>query len=340
MNPFEREGRYMNVLVTGGAGYIGSHIVAALREAGHTPVVIDTLENGFAPAVSGTPLFQGNVTDSELVGRVIREFSVDAVMHFAAYISVNESMSQPMKYYANNTAAALTLLKTMRENGVRRFIFSSTAATYGQPESSPITEEAPQKPINVYGHSKLLVEEACRWLAKLTDFQFVALRYFNACGAHPSGLIGEAHHPEAHLIPLILQVPLEQRRAISVYGEDYPTPDGTCIRDYIHVMDLARAHIKAMEYLVAGGESTAFNLGVGQGYSVQEIISAVRRITGHPIPVEKAERRAGDPAVLVASSEKARKILGWEPVESDLDSIISSAWRWHRDHPHGYTQIA
>lgn len=326
----------MKVLVAGGAGYIGSHAVRALLDAGHTPIVLDSLENGHAEAVPDAELIHGNVMDHELVSRVCRQFSIDAVMHFAAYIEVGESMADPMRYFANNTMAVMSLLKTMRANGIETFIFSSTAAVYGQPERVPITEDEPKKPINVYGHSKWMVEEACGWLAKLTGFRYAALRYFNACGAHPSGLIGEDHKPESHLIPLILQVPLGKRESIAIYGEDYDTPDGTCVRDYIHVCDLASAHVAAMEHLARGGESGAFNLGTGHGYSVREIIDCARRVTGHPVPATVAPRRAGDPARLVADPGKAAKVLGWKAKGSDLESIVTSAWRWHSSHPNGY----
>ena len=274
----------MNVLVAGGAGYIGSHAVVALLEAGHTPIVLDTLENGHAESVPDAELICGNVMDHELVSRVCRQFSIEAVIDFAAYSDIGESMVDPMRYFANNSMAVMSLLKTMHESGVETFIFSSTAAVYGQPERVPIAEDELKKPINVYGHSKVVVEDVCEWLAKLTGFRYVALRYFNACGAHPSGTIGEDHKPESHLIPLILQVPLGKREGISICGEDYDTPDGTCIRDYVHVCDLASAHVKALEHLVRGGESGKFNLGAGRGYSVREIIECARKVTGHAIP--------------------------------------------------------
>lgn len=326
----------MNVLVTGGAGYVGSHAVAALREAGHTPIILDTLEIGNREAVQNEELIVGNTADRDLVTRVIKEFGIKTVMHFAAYTEVGESMTKPMKYYMNNTHATMRLLDAMISCGVNQFIFSSTAATYGQPETSPIAEDIRKEPINVYGHSKLATEEVCVWLSKQTDFRYVAFRYFNACGAHPSGKIGEAHRPESHLIPLILQVPLGQRESIKIFGTDYPTPDGTCIRDYIHVSDLAEAHVRGMEYLQGGGSSASINLGTGHGYSVREIINVARKVTGHAIPAVETERRAGDPPSLVAKADRAAEVLGWKASRSDLNTIVSSAWLWHKNHPNGY----
>lgn len=257
-------------------------------------------------------------------------------MHFAAYIEVGESMVDPLRYYINNSMSTLAFIRNLVEGGVKTLIFSSTAAVYGQPEKTPITEDTQKIPVNVYGHSKLLVEEALTWLSRQSDFRYAALRYFNACGAHPSGLIGEDHRPESHLIPLILQVPLGKRERVSIYGEDYDTPDGTCVRDYIHVTDLARAHIRAMEYLSSGGESGSFNLGTGQGYSVREIIDCARRITSHPIPADSVARREGDPPRLVADPSRAKAVLNWQAEASSLESIVASAWKWHSGHPRGY----
>lgn len=326
----------MNVLVTGGAGYIGSHAVAALREQGHTPVVLDTLEGGNRAAVGDAELIVGDVADRELVAKALQEFNIEAVMHFAAYIEVGESMSDPVKYYANNTLASLHLLQTMIACNVKRFIFSSTAAVYGEPDVCPIPEDAAKQPINVYGHSKLQTEETCAWLSSQTDFQYVALRYFNACGAHPSGTIGEARKHESHLIPLILQVPLGKRESIKIFGTDYSTPDGTCVRDYIHVTDLADAHIKAMEYLADGGASTALNLGTGEGYSVREIIEASRKVTGHAIPAVEEPRRPGDPPRLIAKANQAQTLLNWRPTQSDLETIVQTAWAFQKSHPDGF----
>ena len=326
----------MNVLVAGGAGYVGSHTVKALVEAGHTPVVLDSLENGHAEAVGDVELIQGNVLDHELVSRVCGQFAIDAVMDFAAYIEVGESMSDPMKYYANNTMAVLSLLKTIQGNGIRNFIFSSTAAVYGQPDQVPIPETAPTKPINVYGHSKLMVEDACSWLAGRGKLRYAALRYFNACGAHSSGTIGEDHRPESHLIPLILQTAQGRRDHIAVFGDDYDTPDGTCIRDYVHVSDIAEAHVKSLEYLVGDGESGAFNLGSGRGFSVREVLACARRVTGRPIPDRIMPRRPGDPAALVADPGKANEVLGWRARRSTLDEIMTTAWAWHSSRPDGY----
>jgi UDP-glucose 4-epimerase len=327
----------VNVLVTGGAGYIGSHAVKALAEAGHIPVVLDTLEHGHAKAVGDAELILGNVLDHELVARVCRQFAIEAVMHFAAYIEVGESMAVPMKYYANNTMSALSLLKTMQESGIERFVFSSTAAVYGQPDAIPVPEDAPTRPVNVYGHSKLLVEQTCSWLARHTPFRYAALRYFNASGAHADGVIGEDHRPESHLIPLVLRTALGKREAVHIFGDDYDTSDGTCVRDYIHVWDLAKAHIRAMEYLADGGESGAFNLGTGNGYSVMEIVECARRVSGAPIPVKVMPRRAGDPASLVADPGRAERVFGWRAECSDLGSIVGSAWKWQSAHPDGYS---
>ncbi len=328
----------MKVLVTGGAGYIGSHALAALREAGHEAVALDTLESGNAPAVLDSELVIGDVSDVDLVARVLQEFEIDTVMHFAAYVEVGESMQDPMKYYVNNTLGSLQLLRTLWACGVRRFIFSSTAAVYGDPESVPIPEDAPTHPINAYGHGKLQTEEICSWMARQTDFRYAALRYFNACGAHPELEIGEARAHETHLIPLVLEVPLGQRERITIFGTDYPTPDGTCIRDYIHVCDLADAHVAAMEHLARGGDSVVCNLGTGHGYSVREIIETARKVTGHPIPAEETPRRPGDPPRLVAGVERARTLFGWEPTRSDLATIIQTAWDWHREHPDGFRE--
>lgn len=327
----------MKILVTGGAGYIGSHAVRALIEAGREVVVLDDLSTGFREAVHPDAKFYNiDIHDGEALDKLFQAEDIAGVIHFAAFSQVGESMKKPLKYYDNNLSGTLSLIKAMVRNNVKYIVFSSTAATYGEPERVPILESDRTQPTNCYGETKLAIEKMMKWTGGAHDLHYVALRYFNACGAHPSGEIGEAHDPETHLIPLILQVPLGKREAISVFGDDYPTKDGTCIRDYIHVCDLSDAHILALDYLMKGGESDVFNLGNGEGFTVKEVIETARRVTGHPIPVEICPRRAGDPAQLVASSEKARSILGWKPRYNDLETIIQTAWDWHRNHPNGY----
>jgi UDP-glucose 4-epimerase len=329
----------MRVLVTGGAGYVGSHSVRALREAGHEVTVLDSLEKGHSRACAGAELVMGNTADLDLVRAVLTQNRIECVMHFAAYIEVGESMRDPARYYANNTAATAYLLQACCECDVRQFVFSSTCAVYGQPETVPMREDAPRRPLSAYGRSKLLTEEILESLDERGAMRYVALRYFNASGAHPAGDIGEAHSPETHLIPLILQVALGQREAIKIFGTDYPTPDGTCVRDYIHVLDLARAHLAAMEYLAAGGASAAFNVGTGTGYSVREIIEVCREVTGHAIPAQEEARRPGDPPALYADPAAIRAALGWEPTMSDIRSLVASAWAWHQSHPHGFASV-
>jgi UDP-glucose 4-epimerase len=324
----------LRVLVTGGAGYIGSVVAAQLSLAGHSPVIYDNLSHGFRQAVPpGVPLVQGDIGDHSRVSQALAEHSIDAVMHFAAFIEAGESMQVPEKYFRNNTAGTLALVETILKNGVKRFVFSSTAALYGEPEHIPIRETDTLRPTNVYGESKLLVEQMLVWFCRIHGLRYASLRYFNAAGA--DGALGEAHQPESHLIPLTLQVALGKRRSISIYGTDYPTNDGTCVRDYIHVSDLAQAHLLALNAL---GERAPliYNLGNGRGFSVREVIEVARRVTGHPIPAIASPRRPGDPAVLVASSEKIRDELGWSPRYADLESIVKSAWEWHRAHPNGY----
>ena len=282
--------------------------------------------------------YQGDLRDKDFLVYLLKKEKVDAVIHFAAFSLVGESVTNPLKYYENNLYGTKVLLDAMIETGVDKIVFSSTAATYGEPENIPILESDRTCPTNPYGETKLAMEKMISWAAKAHGLHFVSLRYFNACGAHKSGKIGEAHNPESHLIPLVLQVPNGKREFVSIYGNDYDTPDGTCIRDYIHVTDLAKAHILAVEYLMNGGESDIFNLGNGVGYSVKEVIETARKVTGHPIPAKEEARRAGDPARLVASGEKARKILGWEPEIKDLADIISSAWKWHKAHRDGYSK--
>lgn len=326
----------MAILVTGGAGYIGSHTVAELLDQGKEVVVIDNLQSGHRDALLGGRLYEGDLRDKALLAKLFSENDIEAVIHFAANSLVGESMQKPVKYYDNNVYGTLCLLEAMDEANVRKIVFSSTAATYGEPDKVPIEESDPTNPTNVYGETKLTMERMMSWFDKVLGIKYVALRYFNAAGAHPSGKIGEDHSPETHLIPLIIQAAQGKRSAISVFGDDYPTADGTCVRDYIHVSDLADAHVLAVQHLLAGGESDVFNLGNGQGFSVKEVIAKVQEVTGRSFPVEISPRRAGDPAVLIASSEKARKVLGWNPSRNQLDDIIASAWGWHEQHPDGY----
>ncbi|CAM4357472.1 UDP-glucose 4-epimerase GalE [Saccharibacillus endophyticus] len=326
----------MAILVTGGAGYIGSHTVAALLERGDEVVVIDSLQTGHKEALLGGKLYEGDLRDKELLKKLFAENQIEGVIHFAANSLVGESMQNPGKYYDNNMYGTLCLLEAMNEAGVRRIVFSSTAATYGEPEKTPIEETDRTEPTNVYGETKLMMERMIRWYDRVLNVRYVALRYFNAAGAHESGKIGEDHRPETHLIPIVLQTALGQRSHISVFGEDYPTEDGTCIRDYLHVSDLADAHLRAIDYLKNGGESDVFNLGSGSGFSVREIIETARKVTGKEIPVKTEPRRAGDPATLIASSKKAREVLGWTPARENIETIIASAWNWHQSRPDGY----
>lgn len=327
----------MAILVLGGAGYIGSHTVYELIAAGRDVVVADNLLTGFRAAVHPRARFyEADIRDRAAMARIFEREDVEGVIHFAASSQVGESMADPLKYYDNNLCGTTALLEVMVAHGVDKIVFSSTAAAYGEPERVPILEDDPTKPTNCYGETKLAMERMMGWVSRAHGLRYVALRYFNACGAHPGGAIGEAHSPETHLIPLILQVPNGQRDSIAVFGDDYPTRDGTCVRDYIHVTDLAQAHILALDYLLRGGENEVFNLGNGVGFTVSEVVEAARRVTGHPIPVKISPRRAGDPAQLVASSEKARAVLGWKPELDCLDTIISTAWAWHKRHPGGY----
>ncbi|WP_068779845.1 UDP-glucose 4-epimerase GalE [Paenibacillus sp. GM2] len=326
----------MAILVTGGAGYIGSHTVAELLEQGKEVVVIDNLQTGHKDALLGGKLYEGDLRDKELLKRLFAENEIEAVIHFAANSLVGESMKDPVKYFDNNVYGTLCLLEAMDKANVRKIVFSSTAATYGEPEKVPIEESDPTHPTNVYGETKLTMERMMAWFDQVLGIKYVALRYFNAAGAHASGKIGEDHDPETHLVPLILQAALGQRDSIKIFGDDYNTPDGTCIRDYIHVSDLADAHLRAVEYLLGGGDSDVFNLGSGQGFSVKEMIEAVREVTGRDFPVQVTPRRDGDPAVLVASSDKARSVLGWKPLRDNLQDIIGSAWEWNSNHPEGY----
>lgn len=324
----------MNVLVTGGAGYVGSVVTAELLRAGHSVTVYDNLSHGKRRAIpQGADLIVGDVADRNALSNAFRTRVPEAVLHFAASIEAGESMKVPERYFRNNTAATLTLLETMLEQAVKRFVFSSTAALYGNPERTPIEETDTLAPTNAYGESKLLVERMLDWFHRIHGLSYATLRYFNAAGAMPDR--GEDHRPESHLIPLVLKVALGQRDNIAIYGSDYPTPDGTCVRDYIHVLDLADAHLRALDAL-GEGKQLIYNLGNGRGFSVREVIDVARKVTGHPIPAVESARRPGDPAVLVASSRRIQDELGWTPNFPDLESIVRSAWEWHREHPQGY----
>ncbi|MBQ4431021.1 MAG: UDP-glucose 4-epimerase GalE [Synergistaceae bacterium] len=327
----------MSVLICGGAGYIGSHNVRAFKAHGEDVIVADNLETGHRASVSAdVKFYEGDIRDSSFLDKVFTENKIEAVIHFCAYSLVGESMEDPLKYFDNNVGGMITLLEAMKRHDVKRIIFSSTAATYGEPKRVPILETDPTEPTNPYGESKRIMEKMMNWVSMRHDIRYVSLRYFNVAGAWHDGTIGEDHRHETHLIPLILQVPLGKREHITVYGDDYPTKDGTCIRDYIHVEDLAKAHILALEYLRSGGKSDIFNLGSGDGYSVMEMITAARKVTGHPIPAEIGARRPGDPARLIADSAKAHEILHWKPEIIRMEDIIATAWKWHQSHPNGY----
>lgn len=329
----------MAILVPGGAGYIGSHTVYELISSGREVVVVDNLQTGFREALHPKAKFyETDIRDEEALDKLFSEENIEAVIHFAACSQVGESMSEPLKYYDNNLNGTTVLLRSMLKHGVDKIAFSSTAATYGEPKEIPIKETFPTNPENCYGETKLAMERMMHWCSNAYGLRYIALRYFNACGAHPTGIIGEYHVPESHLIPLVLQVPNGQRPHISVFGNDYETPDGTCVRDYVHVSDLAKAHILSVDYLLDGGDSDVFNLGNGVGFSVKEVIECARKVTGHSIPEVNAPRRAGDPTRLVASSEKATRILGWNPEFNNLETIISTAWNWHKSNPNGYSK--
>ena len=328
----------MATLVLGGAGYIGSHTVDRLIEKGEKTIVVDSLVTGHRQAVNkDAKFYQGDIADKDFMRQVFKENSdIDAVIHFAAYSLVAESMKKPLKYFDNNTAGMVKLLEVMNEFSIDKIVFSSTAATYGIPEEVPIKETTPQNPINPYGESKLMMEKIMRWADKAYGIKFVPLRYFNVAGAKPDGSIGEDHMPETHLLPIVLQVAMGKRDKLQIFGDDYNTPDGTNIRDYVHPLDLADAHILAVDYLKAGNPSTAFNLGSSTGFSNREILEAARKVTNKEISAEIAPRRGGDPDVLVASSTKAREVLGWKPQFDDISKIIETAWKWHTLHPEGY----
>jgi UDP-glucose 4-epimerase len=321
------------ILVTGGAGYIGSHAVLALRQAGYEVVILDNLVYGHADLVEAilqVELVVGDTNDRALLDQLFQRHHFDAVMHFAAYAYVGESVSHPDKYYRNNVIGTLTLLEAMVAAGIQQFVFSSTCATYGVPTQVPIPEDHPQAPINPYGASKLMVERILSDFDRAYGLRSVTFRYFNAAGADPQGRLGEDHQPETHLIPLVLLTALGKHPSVSILGTDYPTADGTCVRDYIHVTDLAEAHILGLEYLLKGGQTDRFNLGNGNGFSVREVIETARRVTGQPIPALEADRRAGDPPALVGGSDRARQVLGWQPQYSDLKEILTHAWNWHQ----------
>jgi UDP-glucose 4-epimerase len=325
----------MRILVTGGAGYIGSHAVKTLLARGHDVRVYDSLVYGHRSAVPADRLIVGDLRDADVLDHALLIHRIEAVVHFAAFCYVGESVTDPAKYYQNNVANSLTLFERMRRHGVKRIVFSSTCATYGTPDKVPIAEDTPQRPINPYGQTKLIVEHAMADYAAAYGWGCTALRYFNASGAAADGSIGEDHDPETHLIPLVIQAAMKKRPHVQIFGTDYPTPDGTCIRDYIHVEDLAEAHALALERMVPG-QKLAYNLGIGRGYSVREVISSVERISGLRVPVQEGPRREGDPPELVAAPAKAMKELGWKPRYVELEQIIETAWNWHRTHPNGF----
>lgn len=320
----------------GGAGYIGSHMVSLLAERGKEVIVVDNFQKGHKDAVKGRKIYEGDLRDRSFLNKVFSENEIEAVIDFAADSLVGESVAEPLKYFNNNVAGTINLLETMKDYDCKYIVFSSTAATYGEPDRVPIEETDKTEPTNPYGESKLMVEKVLKWSAQAYGIKYTALRYFNAAGAHPSGEIGEDHRPETHLIPLIIQTALGQREKIMIFGDDYDTEDGTCVRDYIHVMDLCQAHLLALDRMKNGGDSGIFNLGNGKGFSVKEVIETARRVTGREIKQEIAVRRAGDPAVLIASSERAIEELGWKPEFNTLEKIIETAWKWHSAHPQGY----
>jgi UDP-glucose 4-epimerase len=328
----------MPILVTGGAGYIGSHCVAALLEKGENVVIADNLSKGHKKAIQGGKFYQGDLRDTVFLDKIFRENEIDSVIHFAAFSLVGESCEQPIDYFLNNVGASMSLLERMSVYGVKKIVFSSTAATYGEPKTIPIVETDAQSPTNPYGESKLAVEKLLKWCDAAYGTKFVAMRYFNVAGAHESGDIGEDHSPETHLIPIVLQAALGMRDSIKIFGTDYNTKDGTCVRDYIHVCDLIDAHLLALDYLENGGASNAFNLGNGEGFSNLEIINAAKEVTNVNFKVEQSGRRAGDPATLIASSKKAVDILNWRPKHPQISDIITSAYKWHSKHPNGYSE--
>lgn len=328
----------MAILVCGGAGYIGSHMVAELLAQNKEVIILDNFEKGHEDAILGGKIYKGDLRDKNILDKIFTENHVEAVIDFAAYSLVGESMVEPLKYFNNNVSGTISLLEAMKKYGVKYIVFSSTAATYGEPENTPILENDKTIPTNAYGESKLLVEKILKWCDTCYGIKFTVLRYFNAAGAHINGKIGEDHSPETHLIPLILQVALNKRDEIMIFGDDYKTKDGTCVRDYIHVSDLASAHLLALNRLIDGGESRIYNLGNGTGFTVKEVIEVARKVTNHPIPAKIAPRRAGDPAILIASSDKAISELNWKPKFNSLETIIETAWKWHSSHIYGYSK--
>ena len=328
----------MAILVCGGAGYIGSHMVAELLAQNKEVIILDNFEKGHEDAIVGGKIYKGDLRDKNILDKIFTENHVEAVIDFAAYSLVGESMVEPLKYFNNNVSGTISLLEAMKKYGVKYIVFSSTAATYGEPENTPILENDKTIPTNAYGESKLLVEKILKWCDTCYGIKFTVLRYFNAAGAHINGKIGEDHSPETHLIPLILQVALNKRDEIMIFGDDYKTKDGTCVRDYIHVSDLASAHLLALNRLIDGGESRIYNLGNGTGFTVKEVIEVARKVTNHPIPAKIAPRRAGDPAILIASSDKAISELNWKPKFNSLETIIETAWKWHSSHIDGYSK--
>lgn len=319
---------------------MGSHAVRALLDAGKHVVVLDDLSTGYRQAIDNRATFcEGSLQNKALIAQILEDYNIEAVLHFAAKSLVGESIQEPLKYYEHNVHGTQVLLEAMQQKQVQKLVFSSTAAVYGEPQYTPIDESHPTSPISPYGASKLTMEQMMAWCDQAHGLKYVALRYFNVAGAHHTGEIGEAHNPETHIIPIVLQVPSGQRSEMHIFGGDYPTPDGTCIRDYIHIEDLIDAHIRALTYLFEDGESQVFNLGTAEGFSNQAVVQVAREVTGHPIPTEIGPRRPGDPAVLIASSDKAKRILGWEPKYTDLKAIVASAWRFKQGHLKGYTEV-
>lgn len=325
----------MNVLICGGAGYIGSNMTAMLAQAGHKPIVFDNLSNGHKQAIKGFDFIEGDLADLDLLVKVLKENKIDAVMHFAAFIEAGESVKKPLEFYSNNVCNTQMLLAAMEKCGVKKFVFSSSAAVYGDPDKTPITEDAPKNPINPYGHTKLAVEQMCRFQSQTIRLRYAALRYFNAAGAGANGTLGEDHKPESHLIPLVIAAAMGKREDVKIFGTDYPTPDGTCVRDYIHIEDLCSAHLLALEKLENQNE-LVYNLGNGKGYSVRDVIETVKKVTGKNFKVTEVPRRPGDPPVLTADATRAIKELGWKVKYPELEKIVETAWQWHNDNPEGY----